>query len=274
MGRPIAPPIRDQGARSPGDAVVRKLRQFIKTEETDGPALARLCAHRRDVAAHSDIIEEGQRATAFYIVHDGWTCSYRNLENGQRQVTAFFLPGDICHLDFLVLDRMDHSLGAICSTVLSEVKEKAFRNFASNHPHLERAFRWEAAVTAAIQREWTANLAQRGAMERTAHLLCELFLRMDRVGLTEGNSCEIPLTQTDIADALGMTPIHVNRMLQQMRGQGLIALKNHILTIVELETLQKVGGFDAGYLHLEEVEHVVRSPHGNRVGNTRATSRS
>ena len=108
----------------------------------------------------------------------------------------------------------------------------------------------EFLVAFAVQREWTVNVAQRSALARVAHLVCELFLRMKRVGLTRGDSCEFPLTQTDVGDALGLTAIHVNRMFQQLRSLDLVAFKERQLTIRDIAALQRIASFNANYLHL------------------------
>jgi CRP-like cAMP-binding protein len=220
-------------------------------------ALEELFAHRsRAVAAHRSLIEEGDTPTVFYLIQDGWACGARYFEDGRRQITAFFLPGDICHLDFLLTNRMSYSIASLTSLTLAEVTPKAFEELTVLYPNLGRAFWCETVLSGAVQREWMINIAQRGAFERVSHLICELFLRLRRVGLTDGDSCEWPLTQTDLADALGLTGIHVNRMIQQLRSDELIVLKDRLLTIPDLQALKRVAGFESTYL-LGELDRAV-----------------
>jgi CRP-like cAMP-binding protein len=145
---------------------------------------------------------------------------------------------------------MDHSIGTITRVVISEFTQEVLDDLLARAPGLGRALRWDSLVNSAIQREWTVNIAQRNALERLAHLICELFLRLERVGLTDGYSCEFPLTQVDIADALGLTGIHVNRMLQQLRSLKLLTLKDRTLSIADMEALRRLGGFNPNYLYL------------------------
>jgi len=119
-------------------------------------------------------------------------------------------------------------------------------------PAIARALRIDGLVTAAIQREWTVNLGQRTARERLAHMMCEIFMRLDTVGLAEGTRCEMPLTQCDLGEASGMTSVHVNRTLQELRREGLISLSHRILTIPDFAALADVAMFAGGYLHLDE----------------------
>jgi CRP-like cAMP-binding protein len=120
-----------------------------------------------------------------------------------------------------------------------------------DHPRITQALFWDELVTVAIQREWTLNVGQRTAYERIAHLLCELYLRLRTVGLTDGTSCHFPLTQVDLADATGLTAVHVNRTLQELRRDGLIELQSKTLTIPDLNALRQVALFNDNYLHLD-----------------------
>jgi CRP-like cAMP-binding protein len=243
-----------------GSYLSKKLSGFTRLAQSDQDALTKLSNQRiRTLGPRRNFVEQGETQTVAYLIQQGWARGYTNLGNGDRQVTAFFLPGDVCHLDLLLPSRMNYSVGSITDLVISEVTPAAFETLAASHPELARAFRWEMLSSSAIQREWLINVARRSALERVAHLICELFLRLRRVGLTKGHGCEWPPTQSDLADALGLTGIHMNRMLQQLRSEELIILKNRHLTIPDLEALQRVAGFDASYLHLP-TEAEVRPP--------------
>ena len=133
---------------------------------------------------------------------------------------------------------------------MAEITRQNFEAILEGHPRITQALWWDALVSMAIQREWTVNLGQRDALERVAHLLCELFIRLRSAGLTRGHSCTFPLTQAELADATGMSTVHVNRVLQQMRADGLVHTKGTVLTIPDWEALKMVGDFDPIYLHL------------------------
>lgn len=230
-----------------------RLSALTSLTEAEENVLAEFNAQRvRNVTAHRDVIEEGNRPTVLYLVQEGWACGYKRSEDGRRQITAFFLPGDACPLDLLFLDRMGYSIGSITPLVVSEVTRRAFEQLATQSPKLAQAFWREMLLNFSIQQEWMVNIAQRGAFERVAHLICELFLRLRQVGMTDDDGCEWPLTQTDLADALGLTGIHTNRMVQQMRSEGLVVLKDRWLTIPDFKALQQVAGFDPDYLYLSD----------------------
>jgi CRP-like cAMP-binding protein len=151
----------------------------------------------------------------------------------------------------VILKQMDHSIGALTAITVAEIPAEIILKLTETHPRIARAMWWHSLVEEATTREWVTNLGQRTAFERLAHLFCELFLRLRGVGLTNGNSCELPLTQEQLADASGMTSVHVNRTLMILRELGLIDLKGKMLTIPDLEALQAAALFDGSYLHLD-----------------------
>ena len=231
--------------------LVRKLERYAKLSADDRAALDELVRQNvRRLRAREDIIREGERPTHISLILQGWACRYKVLEDGRRQIISFFLPGDLCDLNVFVLRQMDHSIGAITPLAYAEVRREAFDSVAER-PRVIQAMWWDSLVMAAVQREWTVNLGQRTAFERVAHLLCELFIRLRSVGLTHGSRCELPVTQAELADAIGLTPVHVNRTLQDLRGQGLIVLQGKELTIPDLERLKDVSLFNDNYLHLD-----------------------
>jgi CRP-like cAMP-binding protein len=185
------------------------------------------------------------------MIQEGWACRYKQLPDGRRQVVGFFIPGDICDLNVFILKEMDHTVGAISPIKVAEIGREDFDALLADHPRVTQALFWNELVTVAIQREWTLNLGQRTAYERIAHLFVELFMRLQTVGLTDGNSCDFPLTQNDIADATGLTAVHVNRTLQELRRDGLVELHSRTLTIPDMPKLKDVAMFNENYLHLD-----------------------
>lgn len=232
--------------------LIEKLGYFVKLAPADEAMIRRISADRvRHFGAREDIVREGDRPQYINLILSGWACRYKVLEDGRRQVIAFFLPGDLCDLNVFVLRQMDHSVGAITGVSVSEISRQGFDEMMLGHPRVTQALWWESLVAMATQREWAVNLGQRDATERMAHLFCELFIRLRTVGLTRGDSVEMPLTQAELGEATGLSAVHVNRTLQELRGLGLVVLKDRTLTIPSFETLARVALFNANYLHLE-----------------------
>lgn len=228
-----------------------RLEAYTKLSHEDRASIERLSRKgQREISARRDLIREGDPPRSVFLILDGWACRYKTLPDGRRQVVGLFLPGDICDLNVYILKEMDHSIGAITSLKVAELPRDDFERMMSEHPRITQALFWDELVTVAIQREWTLNLGQRTAYERISHLFVELFLRLKTVGMSNGNSCDFPLTQVDIADATGLTAVHVNRTLQELRKQGLIELQGRKLTIPDLAALKNAALFNDNYLHL------------------------
>jgi CRP-like cAMP-binding protein len=252
------------------NALTRRLEEYTPLTEADRAELARLCAQSdRTVPAKLDLIREGDAPRSIYVILDGWACHYRTLENGRRQIVDFAIPGDLCDLNLFILDRMDHSIGAITRLKVAEVGREEFHRVVTNFPNITTALWWVELVSKSIHREWIVNVGQRAARERMAHLFCEIFLRLESVGLTNGFSCDFPLTQNDIAETTGMTSVHVNRTIQELRREGLIVLERHKLIIPDMLALQGAGLFNPDYLHIRRLNRhtdISRKQTPNKAG--------
>jgi CRP-like cAMP-binding protein len=230
--------------------LTRRLEEYIPLTDSDRRELARLSAEpTRTIRPRHDLIREGDAPDFVYLVVGGWGCHYRTLADGRRQIVDFAIPGDFCDLNLFILDRMDHSIGAITRFKVAEVRRDVLHNVVTNCPNITTALWWVELVSKSIHREWIVNVAQRSAQERISHLFCEMFLRLESVGLTNGFSCDFPLTQQDIADATGLTPVHVNRTIQELRRRDLVILERQRLAIPDMARLQGVAFFNAEYLH-------------------------
>ena len=234
-----------------GQALVQRLESFTRLSPGDRAAVFRLAGASRVVAARRDLIREGEKPKFVHLMLDGWACRYKTLPDGRRQIVAFFLPGDFCDLNVYILREMDHSIGAITRLSVADIGRDEMDTLTADRPRITQALWWESLVNSAVQREWTLNIGQRTAYERIGHLLLELFLRLRVVGLTNGTGCDFPLTQTDIADATGLTAVHVNRTLQELRRDELIVLDKKRLTIPDLKGLMGATMFNPNYLHLD-----------------------
>jgi CRP-like cAMP-binding protein len=229
-----------------------RIEAFTRLSRDDRAALAKLATRSvREVDARRDIVREGEPPRVVRLVLEGWACRYKTLPDARRQIVSVFLPGDFCDLNVYILKEMDHNIGALTRVRFSEIGREAMDTVTAAHPRITQALWWHELVAMAVQREWTLNVGQRTAIERIAHLLVELFLRLKTVGLTRRNSCDFPMTQTDLAEATGLTAVHVNRTLQQLRRDGLIRLERKELTIPDLDRLMDLAMFNPNYLHLD-----------------------
>jgi CRP-like cAMP-binding protein len=203
----------------------------------------------RHVERGEDLIGEGDPVDGVRILLSGWLCRYKMLEDGRRQIVGFVLPGDSCDAHAHMLGRLDHSVSALTSATYADVKSTVFEAIVASEKSVAEAFWCETLINGAIQREWVVNLGRRSALERVAHLLCELFERLRIIGQVENDSCDFPLTQMDAADAVGLSGVHVNRTLQELRAAGLIVLRGRMLTINDHQGLRDIALFSPGYLH-------------------------
>jgi CRP-like cAMP-binding protein len=234
------------------NALIRKLGCFTKLSREDKALLTRVTGERvRHFTQHEDIVAENSKPEVMILVLSGWASRYKVLEDGRRQIMAFFLPGDMCDLNVFLLRRMDHAIGAHTPVTVAEITRETYEELMHAYPRVVRALWWESLVSAAIQREWAMNLGQRDAAERVAHLFCEVFYRLKAVGLTVQNACELPLTQAELGEATGLSAVHVNRTLQELRASKLITLRGKVLTIPDLEALEAAALFSPAYLHLD-----------------------
>jgi CRP-like cAMP-binding protein len=233
-----------------------KLNRFATLSQEDIDAIGNACRHSIHTArARRDIIREGDAAPHVILIIDGWAARYKMLPDGRRQIVSFLLPGDLCDHDIFLLDEMDHSIGALTPVTYAEMPREPVETMCRDRPSLARALRLDSLVVAAIQREWMVSLGQRTARERVAHLFCEIFARLEVVALTDKNRCEMPLTQIDLGEVTGMTAVHINRTLQELRREGLIVLDNRILTIPDRRALMSAGMFNPSYLHHHIAQH-------------------
>jgi CRP-like cAMP-binding protein len=237
--------------RNPAQAMIQRLNALRRLSGNGIASLERAIREgMQHVGAGEDLIREGDTVNGVRIVLSGWLCRYKALEDGRRQIVNFILPGETCDAYAYLLPTMDHSIATLTPVVYAEMKRVQFEALVAHDRSVAEAFWCETLVNGAIQREWASSLGRRLALERVAHLLCEIFERLRPVGLIEGNSCSFPVTQTDLADATGLSVVHLNRTLQELRSSGLILLRERTLTITDLDALKNTALFSPNYLHL------------------------
>ncbi len=243
------------GGHAPANqALVRKLSNYGQLTDQDWAVLLALPSSVRTYGARFDIVQDDQPPRGTILVLSGVACRVKVLPDGRKQILGLLVPGDFCDLNVMLLERRDHAISTLTATVAALLPEAELRKVMEQSPRIARTFWLAALVQEAIAREWILSLGRRTAYERMAHLFCEFYERLAAVGLAAQGQCDLPLTQADLADALGLSQVHVNRTLQDMREGGLIELKGRRLHIPDFKALSRVALFDAGYLHLEQVQ--------------------
>lgn len=232
--------------------LLRKLEHFATLSEGDRRLLERHEGRVLHLGPRQSLLQEGDDPRNVHVVLDGWACRYKQLEDGRRQIISLCVPGDLCEPTIVLLPTISHGFCSLTSIRVSRFAHDEILQMFSESPSLERAFLIEMLVGSEMQREWTFNVGRRTAVERMAHLFCEIPMRLAAVGLSNGAGCDLPLTQADLGDILALSTVHVNRTLQDLRSTGFVELKGRHLTINNLPGLRAVAMFDPAYLHLAD----------------------
>ncbi|HEY5711206.1 MAG TPA: Crp/Fnr family transcriptional regulator [Allosphingosinicella sp.] len=205
----------------------------------------------RSLRPYQDLVREGDRPERCCFVETGLVSRYKALRNGARQILSFHIPGDMVDLQSALVVVADHGIRAHVATTVVTIAHSDVLALAAEYPSLAHAFWFDTLIDAAVFREWTVNVGRRNSRERTAHLLLELATRFEGAGMMVDNSFHLPVSQNDISDALGITPVHLNRTLQWMRGQRYIRTHSRDVMIENWPEMIALGGFDPAYLHPE-----------------------
>jgi CRP-like cAMP-binding protein len=213
-------------------------------------ALSTLPMHVAHFEAHHDIVHEHDRPKRCFAVLSGIAATYKTTQDGRRQVAAYHVPGDVPDFQSLHLEVLDFSIAAVSAISIGFVEHTVLRTMFANHPRLGDAFWRTTLIEGSLSREWMLNNGRRESYPRMAHLFCELITRLRVVGLVQNDSCSFPLTQYELGDALGISSVHVNRVLKELRDNGLITLGGGRLVVHDWKALAEAGEFDPTYLHL------------------------
>lgn len=235
--------------RPPSDPVPAKIRLHTSLEPADVAALIELSHRPRMFAAQELVAAAGDPLDLATIVLEGMVCRTKLLPDGRRQILALLLPGDMVDLHASVLGRRDDNLEAVSPCRIGLVPQSRVLACAAARPALHEAFMREAMIEAAIAREWVLNLGRRSALEALAHLLCELKVRMDGVGLGGGDRYPFPLRQQHLADCLGLSLIHLNRSLGKLKALGCASIRTGEMRIEDWDALARLAHFRPDYLH-------------------------
>jgi CRP-like cAMP-binding protein len=237
-------------ASLPFDSVLaKKLNTFIPLSSGELKCLADMQLNTVKVKRGQQLTHEGQTGHKAFILQAGWACNYKLLPDGGRQIISFPIAGDIVGLRSVLLRTADHSFAALTDAVVNPVEGTHILKCVTEFPRLGAALMWAASRDEAMVVEHLVNIGRRSAIERTAHLFMELAERLSLIGLATEAEFKCPLTQFVLADALGLTAIHVNRVLRQLRERKLLTVGKGRVHIHDLDKLRKLAGFQGGYLN-------------------------
>lgn len=231
--------------------LITKLERIARLTREDCAAIAGLPLRTRSVDAGVDIVAVGDRPNECSLVIDGLLCRYSITGAGDRQIVSFHIAGDLPDRDSLHLAAMDHGVCSVSPARVAFIPQAPLFQLIETYPNVALAL-WRDAVTdGGIYREWLTSVGRRTARQRLAHLVCETHMRMEAVGLADGDHFSFPVTQTQLGDALGLSAVHVNRTLQELRHDGLLTWKGPVVMLLDHQGLREAGDFDPGYLQLK-----------------------
>lgn len=236
------------------DIFIKRLENLAPLSEPAAKAMAHAVVRTRTVKSGEDIVLSGTPQTNCHVLLKGMAAPYKVLSDGKRQIVRFAFPGDFLDLDAYVGGSIDYSVATLGPCTVGAIPHEALRNLSRNHADVAAALWHHTVADAAVSREWVVNVGRRSAQERISHLICEVFWRLQELGLaTEvGGNRAFPwhVTQQDLADATGLSNVHVNRSLQDLRGRGLIGTERDRVIIFDWRGLKSLAGFTPEYLAL------------------------
>ena len=233
------------------DKHLMKLRARDEVSPAEEKAIRGAVVDYREYPSDRVFIRAGEELDHSTLLLDGLMCRQKDLRGGERQITQLHVAGDFADLHSFTLKRLDHDVMTLTPCQVAIVPHERLRSITEEHPHLTRVFWFSTNLDAAIHREWALSLGRRSANARVANLFCELLVRLRIVGLADESSYELKLTQADLAEMLGLTAVHVNRTLKELREQGLVEFRGARVTIGDLAALERLAEFDPRYLYLE-----------------------
>lgn len=232
------------------DILIRSLENHDIISEAERAQLRAVLDKEKEVEPDEDIVKQGSRPLVSTVLTAGFAARYKLTAEGSRQITALHVPGDFVDLHAFMLKTMDHGIVALSTCRIVTVDHTDLLTLSHTAPHLTRLFWLKTLVDGAVHREWIVAMGRRSKRAHLAHLICELFVRLRAVGLTEGNGFHFPLSQGEMADVLGLSLVHMNRTIQGLRRDGLISWTNQTIEILKWDDLAAIADFDETYLSL------------------------
>src|SRR5690349_7973299 len=236
-----------QSSSSEHQKLIRQLDGVIQLSVEDRAALAALPLRLKSVPERRDIVREGSRPVESCLVLEGVVCRYKMLSSGRRQIVSFHFPGDLPDLQSIYLKSMDHTLASVTAARVAFIPHDAMRALTRARPDISNALLRHSLIDSSIYREWIVSIGRRSSLERIAHLICECFVRMRALGLAKQADFGLPLSQAELCDASGLSLVHVNRTLKELRRLELIRTVEKVHSILNWEMLQEAADFDPGY---------------------------
>ncbi len=230
--------------------LVRRLERIGRLSVAERHAVEQLPTKLQTLRPRQDIVREGEKPEHTCLIVEGWAFRYKLLSAGRRQILSFHVPGDMPDLHSLHIDTMDHSLAALTEATIAFIPHESLFDVTKRFPGLAAILWRETLIDAAIFRQWITSTGQRDGVGRMAHLLCELYCKLEAMGLAAEHRCTLPITQTELGDALGLSSVHTNRVLQHLRAHKIIALRMRALTITSWDGLAQAAEFNPAYLQL------------------------
>ena len=255
-----------------GNPLIRKLSHFAPLSASDCTILDDLASKQERIAADVDIVAEGMAPRSVFVILEGMAVRYRGLSDGGRQIMTFLIPGDLCDMHVFLARAMDHSIGTITPVRIAAISRERMMDVFTLHPRISAALWWSSMQEEAMLRERIVSLGRRDARARIAYLLCELLWRHTAVGLNRNGTFPLPLTQTELGDTLGLTPVHVNRILKEFRSYRLIAIEQRMINLLDVPGLQRIADFTEDYLQLRGVSEEVVQYFAERENRQRQQS--
>jgi len=232
--------------------MLRKLSKWFPFDDRDQEAILNLSYSRQAVVRGDYIVRESEEPTHTRLLLSGVAYRQKIVGDGARQILSIHLAGDLLDLQGALLRTSDHGVKALTDVEVAEVPSEAIRQLVSERPAVGLALWYDTLVDGSVHREWIANVGQRTARVRLCHLLCEMGVRLYETGLGTLNRFELPMTQQDFGDALGLTGVHVNRTLKGLSKDGLVEKRRSSVYIKDWKRLVQAGDFSPHYLHLQD----------------------
>lgn len=232
---------------------LKKLRKRTEISPEEERAIRDSVIETREIPSDQILIRSGEELSSSMVLLNGWMARSKDLQSGQRQVTELHVAGDFADLHGFTLKRLDHDVLTLSKCTVGVVPHERLKTITEHFPRLARIYWFSTNIDAAIHREWALSLGQRSAISRMAHLFCELYARLKVVGRTNDSGYEFPLTQRELSECLGLTVVHANRTLQELRRRGLVEFENRNVTILDRRGLEGVAEFDPAYLYLDRL---------------------
>ena len=233
------------------DALLARYERRVNLTSDERDALRALPFELCTYARHAYMVREGERAITSKLIVDGIAYRHKVTVEGSRQILSLHIVGDFIDLEGSMLPRADHNVQALTTCIMAEVPRDAVLALIERHPGVARAMWLDTLIDASVYREWVVNVGRRDARQAMCHFLCEFGRRVEAAGIADWNHYELPMTQEQLADTLGITPVHVNRVLRELSDEGVVIRHKSFVEVPDWPRLRKIGGFNDLYLHLE-----------------------